>query len=201
MTDEHAGIDWLRIAARYSLNILSGDEIKLLAESLVGAGRWSAAIDEVYTSAYPIMSEVGPHFEAILHAEGVVLPTREASLWILLRSYLTDITQRVVPPREGMRRIMDDVLDRGRLHELTTKYAGDSHGIERLVGCYYEYDDIDEADLYGRGDKAKIEALDQRVPGRGGRLDRQAPSRGERTLVASSVKPTLRGHARATMTT
>ena len=160
-------MDPQRVAAQYRLGVISSDEIKDFASACLDAGQWSAAIDDIVTSAQPIMSDVGPALEQILAEQGVEVPDSEAAIWALLRFYLGDIASGAVPPRAGMQRVMEDVYYAADLYERTDKYVGDSHGLEKLIGNYYAYDDLEERPnevscdgLYGQ---AAIDALGKHI--------------------------------------
>lgn len=167
MPDRPTGLDWVRIAARYRLGLMTSQDIKDTAIALARAGHWSSAIDDIYSSPNPIMSDVGPAFETILRDEGVELAEEEEARVILLREYLADIADGTVPPRLGMDRIMLEIYDPLHDERESILYVGEALGIEHLVGDYYSYDELDErpdeVSCDGHFGEAAIKALDAHI--------------------------------------
>jgi len=68
---------------------------------------------------------------------------------VAIRTILLDrIARRVVEPRDGLGRVMA-VVDACGLHDRSRVHVGDSHGLERLVGAYWNYDDLDDMSRVG----------------------------------------------------
>ena len=98
----------------------------------------------VWSLREPTMAEAGPLFERILETEQVARPSRDKAVWILLRHYLGEIASSSVAPRDGLVPMMN-LYDRADITSQSRQYAGDSHGIEHLVGAHWSYEDIDDA--------------------------------------------------------
>ncbi len=47
-------------------------------------------------------------------------------------------------PHDELEALISEVYWDYDFHSVTTKYLGDSHGIEHLIGLYWEYDDATE---------------------------------------------------------
>ena len=137
------------------------------AAACLDAGQWSSAIDDIVTSPQPIISEVGPALEQVLADQGVGIPDAEAAIWALLRFCLGDIASGAVPPRAGLQRVMEDVYYAADLSERTDKYVGDSHELEKLIGYYYAYEDLEgrptEVSCDGLYGQAAIDALGRHI--------------------------------------
>ena len=90
------------------------------------------------------MSNVGPLFERGLQEAGIRLPTTADAIWVVTRYHMHRIARGDVPPREGARRLIEEVYHRANLYSMSKKCMGDSHGLETLIGNFYSYDDLEE---------------------------------------------------------
>ena len=95
------------------------------------------------------------------------LPTTE-DLLPAIRRVVRRIAEGSVSPSEGMRALIDVVVGRDVLHRESGSVLGDAWGLERMVGAYYQYADIDEQPELGwgpdalRGDEARAH-LDRQI--------------------------------------
>ena len=71
-----------------------------------------------------------------------------------IRRVLRRVGDGLVPPRDGMRALVDVVIGHEQLHEASAHTLGDAWGIEALVGAYYQYLDIDNEPEIGWGPDA-----------------------------------------------
>ncbi len=131
------------VAARYALGIIPSWELPAVADALLDRGCDSRAAIELAILRYPTMADAGPLLERVLEEEGVSRPSVEDAVLTVLRCELDRIARRVVKPREGLERVMK-LVDSQDFHGKARVYVGDSHGLERLVGAYWSYDDLDE---------------------------------------------------------
>ena len=129
-------------AARYVLGDLSSAELARIADGLLDQGIYSMAIGELATTRHLVMADAGPLFEQALRDLKVEMPSREEAVWVLLRHHIGRIAYEDVAPREGLRSVMD-VYNRAAPQAHCHTYVGDSHGIQQLVGAYWEYDDLE----------------------------------------------------------
>jgi hypothetical protein len=90
------------------------------------------------------MVNVGPLFERALRDLAIALPSKEEAVCSLLRHHVGRIAEGLVPPRDGMRSVLNEVYYPADLYTETTKYVGDSHGLQHLLGSFYSYDDLEE---------------------------------------------------------
>jgi hypothetical protein len=158
----------LRIAAaKHALDVLESQEIPQLADDALNAGLYSDSLAKLYDVRDPVMADVGPLFESALKELGVGIPTQEDAIFVLLRHYARCILEGVLRPREGLGRIREDVYDPADLHARSKEYTGDSHGIQKLMACYWGYEDLeerpDEVSFAGKFGQEAVAALDEEV--------------------------------------
>lgn len=136
----------LRIAAaKYVLDAIPSWELSALANRLVDSGLAARAVVDLATLREQTMAEARPLFERILEAEHVTTPSKDEAVWVLLRHCVGAIANGSVVPREGLGPMMDVFRRAESMGHRDSKYVGDSHDIEHLVGAYWEYEDIDDA--------------------------------------------------------
>lgn len=136
-------LDLTVATARYVMGDLPSGELARRADALLDQRIYSPAGGELATTRNLVMADAGPLFEQAmqdLHAE---IPSRDNAVWILLRHHIGRIAYEDVRPRDG-RQFVLDIYYRANLQEESRTYAGDSHGIQRLIGAYWEYGDLDE---------------------------------------------------------
>jgi len=126
-------------AALYVLGNATSDELARIADSLLTDGVYSPALGELGTTRRIVMAEAGPLFEQALHDLNVGMPSPDEAVWVLLRYHISRIAYEEVSPREGLQSVLE-VYNRANLHAQSQTYVGDSHGIEGLIGAYWEYD-------------------------------------------------------------
>ena len=128
-------------AARYALGELATAEIVRIADALLEEEVYSQAIGELATTPRLVMADAGPLFEDALRELKVEVPSREEAVWALLRHHIGRIAYQDVPPREGLQAVLD-VYNLAHAQSQPQTYVGESHGIERLIGAYWEYNDL-----------------------------------------------------------
>ena len=145
-------------AAQYVLGSVPSEELKRAADQALDAGVVTPSLAELACIIHPIMSETGPLFEAMLRELSIQVPSKEEAIWIVLRHWLTEISEGRLDPMDGMARVMSEVYDPANLHGRTKSYVGDSHDLQGLIGNYYTVDDGDIARIasYGLHDETKL---------------------------------------------
>ena len=128
-------------AARYALGELATTEIVRIADALLEEGAYSQAIGELATTPRLVMADAGPLFEDVLRELKVEVPSPDGAIWVLLRHHIGRIAYQDVPPREGLQAVLD-VYNLADPPPQSETYVGESHGIERLIGAYWEYNDL-----------------------------------------------------------
>jgi hypothetical protein len=128
-------------AARYALGELATAEIVRIADALLEEGVYSQAIGELATTPRLDMADAGPLFEDVLRELEVEVPSREKAIWGLLRHHIGRIACQDVAPREGLQAVLHVYNLTDRQPQAET-YVVESHGIERLIGAYWEYSDL-----------------------------------------------------------
>ncbi len=88
------------------------------------------------------MDEVEPALLAALKHYGIVVPNKELAVWQLLELHLQGIVSGANDPLDGLKQMMADVYWDYDFHTPTKKWLGDSHGIEHLVGLFWDADDL-----------------------------------------------------------
>ena len=146
-------------AARYVLGNATSDELARIADSLLTEGVYSPAIGELGTTRRIVMAEAGPLFEQALHDLNVGMASPDEAVWVLLRYHIHigRIAYEEVSPREGLQSVLE-VYNRANLHAQSQTYVGDSHGIEGLIGAYWEYDRL-HARPVGESLETDLEAI------------------------------------------
>ena len=131
----------LRIeAARYVLGELLSDDAVRIADRLLNLGAYSAATDELASLRQPVAADVRPLFERVLRDSGVVLPSRDAAVDLLLCFYIGQIAAGTVVPRHGLQ-LVQGVYAAAEVPVVPMAPAGASHGLHDLLRCYYSYDE------------------------------------------------------------
>lgn len=90
------------------------------------------------------MDEVEPAFLAALKHYGIAVPNKEQAVWQLLEFHLKGIASGANDPLDGLQQMMADVYWDYDFHTPTKKWLGDSHGIEHLIGIFWDADDLRE---------------------------------------------------------
>ncbi len=113
------------------------------------------------------MSDAGPLFEAALAELNVDLPTEDSATQLILRHYIRSIADGSTAPYDGLDRLVSDVHQGANLDQRTWELAGDSHGIQDLVGAYDSYQELrirpHEVSYEGKYGEDALAALDGRV--------------------------------------
>jgi hypothetical protein len=130
-------------AARHLLGVLTSAELVRVADEALEQGVYSDSLGQLATTTDPVMADVGPLFQKALRELRISLPDEDQAIWLLLRHLIGRIADGSIPPREGVQSVIREVYYPANLHERTTKYVGDSHGIEQLLGNFYAYDDLE----------------------------------------------------------
>lgn len=128
-------------AARYVMGELPSETLARIADALLDEGVYSPEIGELATTRNSVMADAGPLFEAALRDLNVKVSSREEAVWVLLRHHISRIAYEDVPPRDGLRSVLE-VYRRAGLQAQSRTYVGDSHGIQHLIGAYWEYEDL-----------------------------------------------------------
>ena len=135
----------LRIAtARYVLGLELSEALPKVADDALSAGIYSPSLAELATTRNPIMSDVGPFLEKAIHELGMKLPDREQAVDILLRFYISETAAGNVAPREGLYRVVRECYDHHPSSQTRGGVCGEELGIQKLVGYFYGYDDLEE---------------------------------------------------------
>lgn len=72
---------------------------------------------------------------------GCSFPSRDEAFWQIIDYHTARISKQLCEPYEGLRAIIKEVYCQYNFPE-TEKHLGDSLGIERLIGTYWNIDDI-----------------------------------------------------------
>jgi hypothetical protein len=151
------------LAALEGLGNLDADTIRKMIDSLINSGYYlDSFLDVLDSSSHPTMQEVRPAFVDLLERHGIAVPGREEAIWQLIEYHMRKISSGAVDPVEGLNRWYFDVYPCYDFHARTTKYLGDSHGIEGLLAWYWGADDLqrgpNEISVNGKyGDAAWVE--------------------------------------------
>ncbi|HYD88530.1 MAG TPA: hypothetical protein VEA80_13725 [Vitreimonas sp.] len=137
-------------AAFWRLGLLNGDDISRLAMTWLEAGSASVNVAVLASEPRTTLWEHGALFEAALAELGAEpMMGKQQAAWHTIRSLLGAIVVGDLDPLDGAHDIID--LQRAGFGLFPPRnlagdgrpYAGEELGIERLLGLYYELDDID----------------------------------------------------------
>ena len=119
-----------------------GCEVRNVADRLLNDGVDNDDLVTIYLADPDDRDTIVAAFERFLGTCNIRIPDRDTAIWGILEHYLKLIAARSGDPLDLLRDLMDDVYYDYDFHEKTTKYAGDSHGIQYLVGYFWGYDDL-----------------------------------------------------------
>ena len=131
-------------AAKYALGVIQSWELPPVADAALNRGQYSDSLAELASLHDPVMSDAGPLFEAAIAELNMNLPAQDAAIRTIITHYIQLISNGCAAPYDGLHKMMQDVYYGANLYEKSKEYAGDSHGIQHLVGAYYGYDDLRE---------------------------------------------------------
>jgi len=81
-------------------------------------------------------------FLTYLQSVNVVVPSKEIATWRIIYHHLEAILEGNVSPRIGLNQLMSDIGYLFDFQSVDTRIVGDSHGMESLVGLYWEMKDL-----------------------------------------------------------
>ena len=156
------------IQAQWLLGMYPVNDIpEVFAQAMV-EGHDGPAILELASFHQPDKRDIRDElFDKALGEIGYESISKHDAVMIILKEWLGEIADGKCPPREGMARIVDQLLHGEGLDEEVKEYVGDSYGIEKLVGNYYGYDDLeerpDEVSCDGKKGQEGIKALGMHI--------------------------------------
>ncbi len=153
------------VAARYRLGLESGESLRSLGEVLLADGHDEAVRLAIVEN--PVMADVGPWFEEVCAELGQPIPPLSEAVDLVATEILREIVDGAVAPEVGLRELVDDVYSAIRDQDQPGAYAGESHGLQDLIGARWGYDDLrdrpTELSIDGKFGEAAILALDENV--------------------------------------
>ena len=129
-------------AAQLALGNASAADLKSAASSAVDAGAMTPDLAALATLRDDTLAEAEPLFRRALADLQMSLPSLDEAVWLLLRREVQGIADGSIEAEAGLKRIMVLFYD-ADLHQKSHELVGDSHGIEHLVGLYWELHDIE----------------------------------------------------------
>jgi hypothetical protein len=130
------------LAALRGLGTLDARAMRLAVDNLMNAGFYAEECLDALDSKPPRVDEVLPAFLAALAHYGVAVPDRELAVWQLIKHHLKRVVSPSSDPWECLRDLVRDLYWEYDFHSKSTQYLGDSHGLHRLIGIYWEIDDL-----------------------------------------------------------
>lgn len=83
--------------------------------------------------------------ESILRKMDLFIPkNKEEAIWVILHYHILSIVNGRIDSLIGLEKLMNDVYRKYDFYSSTDKFLGDSHGIESLIGLYWEYEELKE---------------------------------------------------------
>ena len=113
------------------------------------------------------ISEAGPLFDRLCTELGQSVPPLDRAIDIVTAAVLGEIVDGSVVPEDGLQRLMDDVYWPHLSSETGAQYVGESHGLQDLIGAYWNYSELrsrpTELSIDGRFGEEAIPLLDRNV--------------------------------------
>lgn len=145
-------------AIRLRAGLANEHDLWNAANVALDAGIYSAGLAAVVFFEERRLVDFSDPFLQSAEELGVLAAEDEESIirYLLIR-YLGDVVSGGLTPAEGARLVVNEIDHHFRLYDRTKKYAGDSHGLEHIIGLYYAYDDVDKR-RFAEVDRLLIEA-------------------------------------------
>jgi hypothetical protein len=134
------------MAAKIGFGKVNADEIQSTVDSLLTDGIYSDEFIGIMDSKPARLDEVLPSFTTYLQREGISVPTKDQAVWQLIAHHVSRIASGTADPITELQELISDVYWDYDFHTPTREYVGDSHGIEYLIGLYWEYNDMMDRD-------------------------------------------------------
>jgi hypothetical protein len=150
------------VAAHLGLGIATADDLVAAANLALDRGFAPAGLIAIFDRSQPVLADVRPLFEDALRELGRPAPSVEEAVWRVIRQQMRRIAGREVPPREPvtwLRRHMERWLK-------SNHCMWDSHGLERIIGAYWAFDDLlerPEVSYEGLHGAAAVKALEDEM--------------------------------------
>ena len=137
-------IDLNHIVIRYRLGLFDTEALIHIADKLLEEGRHTPSVVKlsILVLESPIMAEAAPLFEKACVELGVAIPSQQEAINKLLHFQIESIASGAIAPQEGLEAMMRELYFPFIIAEPCKKYVGDSHGMEHLIGAYWNYDDL-----------------------------------------------------------
>lgn len=132
------------IKMRFNVSNLDNIKVKRLIDSLMNEGLYYDEFLDIIDTKYEDSSEdFIPIFESLLKILEIEIPeNKDEAVWLILKKEIGNIADQNIDPIKGLQYIMDNIYYKYDFHSQTKKYLGDSHGISKLIGLYWGYDDM-----------------------------------------------------------
>lgn len=128
-------------AAMLAMGTLSAENIRSTISTLMDDGYYTDECLDALDSSPATFGKVLPAFRRALEDYRIEQPDKEQAVWQLIRYH----SRRIVSENDSLKcleQLIADVYWDYDFHAVTKKYLGDSHDIERIVGLYWELDDV-----------------------------------------------------------
>lgn len=131
------------LAARVSLGLAGADEVCRVADAQLTSGHYTQNASELSHLSDPTWADVRPLFEAWMRELGVAVPEKEQAIWTALRHHMARLAQATVDS-DAQHEVCEiaNVYFNTEMAGSSTRFAGDSHDIQRLYGIYWELSDL-----------------------------------------------------------
>lgn len=128
-------------AARQSLRDLDASEVAAVVDALTDEGVWDDAFVDIMDAHALESHDVLPPFLKALGNLGVPIPSQDDAVWYLIDDHTGRIASGEVDPMDGLGELIHDVYWDYDFAGRTKQYLGDSHGLARLIGLWWDYDE------------------------------------------------------------
>jgi len=128
-------------AARHALRDLDGDRVAAVVDTLTDEGVWDETFVDVMDAHSHEVHDVLPLFLKALQHLGVQIPSTDEAVWYLIDYDTRRIAAGHVDPMDGLGQLINDVYWDYDFQGRTKQYLGDSHGLSKLIGLWWSYDE------------------------------------------------------------
>ena len=149
------------LAIRHRFSGLRTD-VREVADRLLNAGVDHDDLIVIYLAGPDDKAAIFAAFDRFLNACEIHVPDQDDAIWGLIEFHVDKIARREADPFELLRGMMNEVYYEYDLHSLTKEFVGGSHGIDSLVGLFFNYGAMTEHhDDVSWNDKDRDAALDK----------------------------------------
>jgi len=130
-------------SAKYSFGLHDSKSIRGVVDEALNEEFYCDEFAEILINNELSLADISSFFEAGLKKFKIKIPNEEEATWILIKNYISEIVvDKSSDPLRCLDSLIQNIYWHYDFHSVAKKYVGDSHGIEKLIGIYFEIDDL-----------------------------------------------------------